>query len=105
MPDTVGMEYELAKELKDMGFPQGTTVDANRYNHLAPDGNPTAPYLIDCAYIPTLEELIEACGGFAFKLLKLPGERWFAEESGDNAYGSTPLEAVARLYLALNKKV
>lgn len=68
-------------------------------------------------YVPTLEELIEACGE-EFKALENTNlvygninenERWFATSSYKRnlsyvgGIGKTPEEAVARLWLALNK--
>lgn len=123
------MNYELAKELKDAGFPQegkGTYWPDN------PDGEG------DTAYAPTLEELIEAVmsdftarntwqnmGHLHFfelapnintqGLIDDIGKtsEWRATHSygadldniewSENKFGSTPTEAVARLWLALNK--
>lgn len=49
------MNYELAQQLKDGGFPQSGN-----------GGRVASPYTIvarrdDFAYVPTLEELIKAC--------------------------------------------
>ena len=49
------MDYELAMELKDAGFPQSGTGGWT----YAPDKLVTRPN--DRVYVPTLEELIEAC--------------------------------------------
>lgn len=52
----------------------------------------------------SLEELIEACqlGSFKFELVKAQGG-WFAKTRGEYvALCSTPIEAVARLWLALH---
>ena len=97
------MDYELAKELKDAGFPQagkGKWIgppDALRWR----SGNRV--------YVPTLSELIEACGDQFISLTKdVTG--WFALGDPRNDYsrqetvGLTPEEAVARLWLALNKR-
>lgn len=88
------MKYELAKELKDAGFPQHSCTD------------------ITCSKnaltIPTLSELIEACGDGRFKLSRT--KMWHAViqkgdmPSHDWKHGFTPEEAVARLWLALNTK-
>ncbi len=104
------MNYELAKQLKEAGFPQGR-IDEGHCNQC------------DChlgdAHIPTLSELIEACpkelpegkegwGKHPFDL------SWFCNEwrAGylliDDAYflkefGTTPEEAVAKLWLALKQ--
>lgn len=87
------MNYELAKELKDAGFPQAS-----------PKGS-------IAIRIPTLEEIIDACGRADFKLrqtysayelkkfyvIEIPG-------ADDMERCDTPTESVARLWLALNKK-
>lgn len=67
---------------------------------------------VDATYIPTLEELIEACepqNQFELKR-KDGGSVWFTSifhfkhNKRISAEGSTPTEAVARLWLALNMK-
>lgn len=102
------MNYELAKELKDAGFPQKTGY------YLPESGNPYDGLKTDWAYSPTLSELIEACD-FEFKLEKLrdapcEGEDvdTFTYEARNNTgvfyVSDTPEEALACLWLALNKK-
>lgn len=59
---------------------------------------------------PTLSELIEACGKDKVFNLYNGNKRWEAskigkEEDAFHGYGQTPEEAVANLWLALNKKV
>lgn len=83
------MTYELAKQLRDSGWPVNPRNGAT--------------------YVPTLEELIEACGEIKFTLSGGYGDDWWAhknenEESQIIGRGSTPVEAVANLWLALNKK-
>lgn len=106
------MNYELAKQLKDAGFPQkgaGSKI-ANPHAH---DDDES----VEITYAPTLEELIEACGDRFLGLLKHDDKSgWTALKNGDVLFlkdfsenpdlmlGSTPEEAVARLWLALNKK-
>lgn len=105
------MTYELAKQLKDAGFPQEMVC----YH-----GEDT---LCDCAevfmsgkqtevYLPTLEELIEACGE-GFQSLTREGMQSYSafskdyishEASTNGCEGKTPSEAVAKLWLELNKK-
>jgi hypothetical protein len=89
--------YDLAKQLKEAGFPfgwkLGITID-------------TFPEQHSFEKYPTLSELIEACicGEFT---LKDEGGFWtcYAYHSGDfRTEGSTPEEAVAKLWLELNKK-
>ena len=62
-------------------------------------------------YAPTLEELLQACGDRFWSLERDldPDEIWGAyptNEIGDGppTFGSTPIEAVARLWLALHSK-
>ena len=100
------MNYELAKQLSDAGFPQGgqgkwvlppETIIARRE---------------DRVYVPTLSELIEACGS-NFQALFREQDRWTAQQElpandpGGKfhiATAVTPEDAVALLWLALNKK-
>lgn len=113
------MNYELAKKLKNAGFP----YTEKTYQVVYPPGVIQKPgsyigagmsEVIDQGQvrIPTLSELIEACG-LEFKLLEYDpiqidlDLRWMAlpnPTSTHGEYGSTPEEAVANLYLALNKK-
>ena len=101
------MNYELALQLKGEGFPQ---KKPNEYVILSSgkgkiDGRATEVYL------PTLEELVEACGE-DFIGLRKNTDGTFASFAGNEKYpegscekhGSTPTEAVARLWLKLNKK-
>ena len=91
------MNYELAKRLKDAGFP-----------HLMREI--TSQLMIET---PTLSELIEACGE-KLDLLERTGmvgqEKWRAsvdedrEGYGTSIYGETPEEAVANLWLSLQAK-
>jgi len=87
------MDYKLCKSLKDAGFPQKT---GGVYFHEG--GYSTKPKIS----VPTLEELIEACG-VGVSLFQ-HGNKWFSslEPQGTAAEGSTPTEAVANLWLALN---
>ena len=99
------MNYELALELKEAGFPNSENWE-RRYK----TGDST-PEMIDGRYlllVPTLSELIEAC--WLFKTLEnMTGGRWDAVSmdmlgtSGYRAVGKTPEDAVAKLWLALKK--
>jgi hypothetical protein len=125
------MTYELAKSLKDVGFPQVLDVGTGFYEN---DGN-TLFYIGNCdtslsdsgcgccatsyypdVRVPTLSELIEACGE-DFRMLLLHTqyrksllEPWEAVPnkkrvpSIKGCKGSTPEIAVANLWLALNEK-
>ena len=96
--------YELAKQLKDAGF---LTRDlGNGYKIYSSENMP---------FVPTLSELIEACGvDDDFTLHRIEGiwisEKWYKTPLGIKMLkagqhkGSTPEEAVARLWIKLNKK-
>ena len=111
------MNYELAKKLKDAGFPLELYPDTE--DSIQQDKNinvfkkPLRSIVrIDYVYFyfPTLPELIEACGKY-IKLWKTP-EGWNATKSnGKNetqklkiCFGFTTEEAVANLWLEINKK-
>lgn len=107
------MDYKLAKELKDVGFSQwasGNTTtffvgDPKRYSR--PDKNGVVSVRYGDARVPTLEELIDACGNrFDFVQNKtMDNGGWRAiSGGGQEGHGKTPTEAVAKLWLALNKK-
>ena len=92
------MDYELAKSLMDSGFPQ---IGKGRLI-----GSPDK--LVwrsgDRVYVPTLEELIDACGKNFGSLDKQPGG-WRASANYDQScFAETPADAVARLWLALQKR-
>lgn len=99
------MKYKLAKQLKETGFP----FKAHHLGTLHLDGSTPASY-------PTLSELIEACGDGFYALYKVKGgyradgyrkTRDGEEELGtlfrEECVGSNSEEAVANLWLALNK--
>jgi len=98
------MNYELCKKLKDAGFPQQKFGYGTSHHHKQGD----------VCYIPTLSELIEACGERGmFALTREQGEDcwvWTATTPHLTARelvsgtGSTPEEAVAKLWLTLNEK-
>jgi hypothetical protein len=88
------MNYELAKKLKDAGFPQQPVPFLPLANN--------SPETMDLLTYPTLEELIEACGeGFTTLIRSFEGEVWLA----DGEEGKTAIEAVANLWLELHKKM
>jgi hypothetical protein len=119
------MNYELAKQLKDAGFPQTTKYLLRKYSlaempieiRRPPDGMEVAVLSGKIEWevsTPTLEELIEACpkniGSATFVLGSAnQGKKWVAcyfdfvtnRCAELNESGSTPVEAVARLWLAL----
>lgn len=101
------MKYELAKQLKDTGFPQDRDNPRDgAYVFETPESTAWV-------YAPTLSELIEACGD-KFSSIQLDNRlpdaklgKWRASSSWGARYiifkGSTPEESVAKLWLALNK--
>lgn len=107
------MNYELAKKLKEAGFPQNfrskTVILSNgKIEQILPD-----KYKI---YLPSLSELIEACGKDLTAIQREdieyePYKKWCAvkewvqyypPEVNTGGYGDSPEEAVANLWLALN---
>ncbi len=117
------MDYELAKQLKDAGFPRKGNDSNWICEHANPAINCSQMDICDSIYNPpTLFELIEACGD-RFKCLiqddlfaevpKLPNpkvmfhaEMWQRDKTiwmNTMFEGSTPEIAVAKLWLELNK--
>lgn len=107
--------YELVKQLKDAGyrFKPMSQADA-QVSELRARQIDFGEYKEYIRYVlsPTLSELVEACGeGFGL-LLRTTKENWCAGNSCDQhgeirvprGFGSTPEEAVAKLWLELNKK-
>lgn len=113
--------YELAKKLKESGFPQnmncvqyfGKKDDEGEliltFGGFLPD-----PSEAESLALPTFSELIEACGD-SFSSLHLVAIGFKAcgwDENGNEEHrmrnfeevGSTPEEAVANLWLALQNK-
>lgn len=106
------MNYELAKKLKDVGFPlrKATHQETDIFG-----GTDTGGYV----YVyPTLSELIEACGDRFGKLIHYVSSQygkqglWGAHatfvygESGSSVktIGTTPEEALGNLWLSLQAK-
>jgi len=95
------MNYKLAKKLKDAGFPQ-------KEERIVCDSSID----MDDVANPTLEELIDACGGRFWNMTCLVKTgTWLAKANlvfpisiYPRAEGKTPTEAVANLWLKLNTK-
>ena len=94
------MNYELAIKLKEAGFPH-VRVSSEKI------------WVNDDWQSPTLSELIEACNkdGKTFSSLNYPEKNiWRAtgyhnkKDIYGDCYGPTPEEAVANLWLEINKK-
>jgi len=93
------MNYDLAKQLKDAGFPQHDKLDGGPPEH---EHN----CFTDGLCKPTLSELIDALEGDFYSLLLKPTNRlWYATGIAswrkNQANGKTPEEAVAKLWLKL----
>jgi hypothetical protein len=92
------MDYQLAKQLKNAGFP------LNAYSKWAANMDGPSPEFIE----PTLSKLIEAFGKRFHSLAQDDKQWWaakwlepFADTFPVRVAGDTPEEAVARLWLAL----
>lgn len=92
------MKYDLAKRLKDAGFPQENSVLISRGNGVGADFE----YLSN----PDLSYLIKMCGDNNFKLTADHKGRWYSYSyiNAVGAEGDTPEEAVAKLWIKLNGK-
>lgn len=121
------MNYALAKELKDAGFPQmfkdgsfyaEKTADplnmkeAILYFGIERQSGTSEDKLVasNCISIPSLSELIGACGDDFYQIETAPLSFWIARGANDGenyieVRGETSEEAVARLWLALKKHV
>ena len=107
--------YELAKQLKYAGFPQegdGRTINLGERPMTESEmekrkGVTFYPYLTigEDVYAPTLSELIEACGEEFGALERNEDNSYYSLPSEKGAVaailGSTPEEAVAKLWLEL----
>ena len=107
----MSITFTLAKQLANAGFRQ---FGHGKY---AGDRANTVARRADQVYAPTLSELIEACGELYKEkyefILAWSIDQWYATyvdannhvaEDLDSYHGATPEEAVARLWLSLNKK-
>ena len=101
------IDYNLAKQLSDTGFPQ----NLGGGQMISVSGG-LAPFEGDF-YVPTLSELIESCWtdshNFTLQTTN-DSKKWGACTDWGNGYdddweyGETPEEAVAKLWLALHEK-
>lgn len=105
--------YEIAKQLKETGFPQKsveyrdfliTVGDKPIDEHSAKEMG------YEYAYVPTLSELIEACGRIGVKIGYMEDGRIYAEFDKDDGHGNlidfclpTLEEIYSNLWLELNK--
>jgi len=109
------MNYELAKQLEKAGFPQGMGKGCMCYDEktkeIIIDCTEGNQVITDCVKIPTLEELINACGNEFAELSKGNAKidaPWTASgfpiKTGFCGQGKTPTESVIKLWLKLQKK-
>lgn len=104
------INYELAKELKEAGFPSPEPLEKKFLSDEFKGDIVFGTEDDEPVYLPTLSELIEACGEGLKELVR--HERYWEALAIDPVdgipigyyRGLTPEEAVARLWLALNKK-
>jgi len=100
------LSYEICKELKEAGYPQKRE---SCIGYAKEDGAMwMAQHRNDVLYLPTLSELISECGDEIISLhFKSSGRSWVEYFGATTVLKtklySTPEEAVARLYLALNR--
>jgi len=118
------MKHELAKQLKEAGYPQSErgevylwVSEKHYFENKKPVYRPanwkrmftkaTKTFVNEWIYIPTLSELIDACGEDFGRLRKIP-HLWIADAHERlqplSPFGATPEEAVAKLWLELNTK-
>lgn len=115
------ISYELARQLKNAGFPQTTEfffIDTNKTEPERPLtwetiehewGHCRRFHEVLTFAAPTLSELISACGACGFALLQFYKGDWCAYSGyADDDYtyrffGDTPEEAVAQLWLRLHR--
>jgi len=111
------MNYELARKLKEAGFAYDKDLDI-RGEQASPSGKGSWLYgskgvpSDEMVYVPTLSELIEACGDRFHSLHQMnDGSKiWWNAHGIENQFGKTsrsgdtPDVAVANLWLALNEK-
>lgn len=112
------LSSKLAKELKDAGFPFNPNRDWDKSDYFWLPCNKITKDDREKLWIPTLSELIEACGreyilvddGCLFYAVEKLGSIERNKANGITFRectlwtGKTPEEAVAKLYIALNKK-
>lgn len=113
------MDYTLAKQLKDAGFLQNTEkafyLNAGKNTGALVE---TVMYatadreFVDAKLVaaPTLSELIEACGDSFISMdrfgITMRGVQWVCNKDKPwRSQGETAEEAVANLWLFLNKKI
>ncbi len=107
------LPYDLAKELKDAGWPQPNHKRPRNWGGdfiLPPELDPDLDLVSqDAPYSPSLSELIEACGEGFDELYRVHHTEMWGASGGyltttKTTRHKTPEIAVARLWLALKKE-
>jgi hypothetical protein len=107
------MTYELARKLKEAGFPQRHDDDNwPPKKYLAPDkkiidGKPEPTFSKELVYVPTSDELIEELGDNLESMIRRgngTGDDWEVRSKTDRYNASSLIEALAELYCAIHKK-
>lgn len=102
------MTYELAKKLKDSGFPIKLKLRDSWHGEIIYFGGDVNEEGVRLHFTaPTLSELIEACGKDFYSISRINDEPTFECASRGSLeiykFGKTPEEAVANLWLEINK--
>lgn len=99
-----GMTKETAQLLKDGGFPQWRHHDLEWRGGKLKNIDFSSREWDGVPYSPDLSELIEACGLKFYSLTNNLDGKWTVTHDDRREHaGSTPEEAVARLWLELQK--
>ena len=99
------MNYQLAKQLKDAGFPQYREPQLYPRDMEIGKVVPTMEeVMIAGSYVPDIEELFEQIGENFGKLLK-DGNQFYAydKERTIDCEGDSPRDVLAMLYIALSR--
>ena len=109
------INYELAKQLQQAGFPHKEKGEIKYYNKEGKEifkEDATGFHFVasDTLYFPTLSELIEACGDRFDELVRMEKDDWIARATlklGEGevieTFESSPEETVAKLWIQLQK--
>lgn len=106
------ISYELVTKLEEAEFPY--QQDTDLFDCIDFQNNPCSHLTMGSKQVPTLSELIAACGSDCFRLYVVGNEwpewlgKWRARnlhvEGQEIGAFDSPEEAVANLYLAIHKK-
>lgn len=109
----MSLSYETALKLKEAGFSQTREDGSLKGTYIFPDGVTLADKNMSekAVYVPPLEELIQECGeklgereSVLVQYYPRQNKAFACIKLNESQEGINPKEAVANLYLALNKK-